>query len=115
MEFTCLDPALVDQQDMPFYSFFVEFMQADTEVSEQERNDLAAQFDDQLCQISPVYLSFREKQSIERPVLHVVRSGTFEQLRQQMIEQGTGITQLKIPRVIRTEAHADTLRKNLLN
>ena len=114
-EFTSVDPALLqgDFGEMPRYHIFVEFVDEPSS-SLADGEMLASSFDANLSQLSPVYQSFREKGSIEPPMIHIVRKGTFEQIRQHIIESGTGATQVKIPRVVRVLEHITFLQDGRL-
>ena len=102
MDFTSIDPLLeVNEKgsDTPFYTIYVELK---TPMDAVACSRVASEFDRALQRTNPIYQSFREKDSIGAPVIHGVASGTFEKIRLEMINAGTGINQVKIPRVVRT-------------
>lgn len=107
IEYTCIDPSCNNfSSELPHYMIFIEL----EEISDQlAMNDYAKQFDNALAKINPIYLSFREKESIGFPSVHIVNCGTFSKIRQDMIKAGTGINQVKIPRVTRYGSHIKIL------
>lgn len=112
MEFTCLDPACVESSGFPQYSVFVELQE---EVIPENMEQLVGTFDGALCNVNPIYQSFREKGGIGCPIVQLVRAGTFDKIRQEMINSGTGINQVKIPRVTRYTQHIDILHSSVLH
>ena len=69
----------------------------------QEGHELNHKYDCYLQKYSEVYKSYRKKEAIEMPIVHILQKGAFEALRSYILkENSTGsITQLKIPRVLK--------------
>lgn len=111
LEYTCIDPACDSSSENPRYRIYIEL---DEIPNIDNLDEYAKQFDDGLSKINPIYLSFREKQSIGFPSLNIVKSGTFANIRQDMINNGTGINQVKIPRVTRYENHIEILQNSTI-
>ncbi len=63
---------------------------------------LLFQIDAALCDQSYVYASFRRKGSIGLMITHLVKPGTFAELRQFMIQNtSASAVQFKVPRVLK--------------
>ena len=69
----------------------------------KEGHELNYKYDYYLQKYSEVYKSYRKKEAIEMPIVHIVPKGAFDALRSYILkENSTGsITQLKIPRVLK--------------
>ena len=70
-------------------------------------------YDSFLQKYSEVYESYRRKDAIELPVVHVVKKGAFEKLRLFALNENTtgSITQFKIPRVLKVKKFVQFLLK----
>lgn len=106
-EFTCIDPVCVTSE-LPRYSIFVELL----EDCDFDCLGASKEFDSILCRKNPIYQSFLEKGSIEPAQIHLVKPGTFMLIHQDMVKNGTGINQVKIPRVTRFNSHNEILHQN---
>ncbi|XP_072171477.1 GH3 domain-containing protein-like [Diadema setosum] len=88
----------------PHYEVFLEL-----EGKTPSSGDLTL-LDQNLRESSFVYNSFREKGSISPIRVHLVRPGTFRRLREHLLANTqASINQIKIPRVLKVDAHAQIL------
>ena len=112
------DLVLLDDKGInkPRYHIFIEVDTTDDDNSNniiREGDKLNRKYDSFLQKYSEVYESYRRKDAIELPVVHVVQKGAFERLRLFALKKNaTGsITQFKIPRVIKLKEYAQFLLK----
>ncbi|XP_071494806.1 GH3 domain-containing protein-like [Diadema antillarum] len=88
----------------PHYEVFLEL-----EGRTPSSSDLTL-LDQNLRESSFVYNSFREKGSISPIRVHLMRPGTFRKLREHLLANTqASINQIKIPRVLKVDAHAQIL------
>ena len=82
----------------------------------QEGHELNHKYDCYLQKYSEVYKSYRKKEAIEMPIVHILQKGAFEALRSYILkENSTGsITQLKIPRVLKVRKFVQFLLERKL-
>ena len=82
----------------------------------QEGHELNHKYDCYLQKYSEVYKSYRKKEAIEMPIVHILPKGAFEALRSYILkENSTGsITQLKIPRVLKVRKFVQFLLERKL-
>ena len=69
--------------------------------------------DRRLAKANQLYDLFRKKNRLSCIEVIPVKSGTFEQVRQAMVESGVGITQIKQPRVTRREDLIEILENSV--
>ena len=72
--------------------------------------ETAAAMDQALGAANPVYATWRAKRAIGACELVDVPTGGFEALRERRLSEGASVQQLKVSRVLRSEAHEDVLR-----
>lgn len=73
------------------------------------------QLDENLREASFVYNSFREKGSIGPIKVHLVKSGTFRNLREHLLTNTqASINQVKIPRVLKVDQSAEVLMAGII-
>lgn len=107
-----LDDSYQDKMESyaPFYHVFVELCDDDTVLSEDQKNMV----DESLCRTSYVYQSLRNKGSIQPMKIHVVKSGTFQELRQFTIETTSASSnQYKCPRVLKRKESIHFMRRRV--
>jgi len=109
VDYSCIDQMYEkgeEKADVPRYSIYVELEKVP---SQEELEKIAVELDEALCVTNPIYESFRVKDSIGFPSVKIVRAGTFETLKDDLINSGTGSTQVKVPRVVRTPSSTQIL------
>lgn len=122
VDYTCAESIMFDDDSYlirdddvkgsaPFYVVFLELSEG---LASGERKNLETKLDNALCELSPVYESFRRKGSISCLHLFSVQQGTFKQLRTHLLHiNPAAANQIKIPRVIKTKEALGILLKNL--
>jgi hypothetical protein len=110
------DLMLVNEKELnkPRYHIFIEVDTNDGDTNNnviREGAKVNRIYDSFLQKHSEVYESYRRKDAIELPVVHVVKKGAFEKLRIFALNKNaTGsITQFKIPRVLKLKEFAQFL------
>lgn len=81
------------------YVLFIELQGA--AASELERARLAQGLDESLCHANSAYECVRRGQRLGALELHLVQGGTFQALREALVQRGASPQQVKVPRVLR--------------
>lgn len=103
IDYCCAESIMVDENNNakkgssdPCYHVFLELEAG------EDLKQVQVPLDNQLCNMSYVYSSFRKKGSIGPMKIYLVKPGTFTDLRAFMIENTTGSpNQYKVPRVLK--------------
>ncbi|XP_033125835.1 GH3 domain-containing protein-like [Anneissia japonica] len=102
VDYTTMESVMLEgkvERKSPFYVLFLE-LSTNCEISEAKKKML----DENLCEKSFVYNSFREKGSISQMQVHVVKSGSFRRLKAYLLANtSVSANQFKVPRVLRNE------------
>lgn len=89
------------------YVFYIEFINPNI-----SNDKVEGILDDELRKTNRAYDRFRNNNSILRIKVVMLRKGTFENLKEKLIEKGTANGQLKIPRVVNKEWMIKYLENN---
>lgn len=81
-----------------FYKFYVEVNNPEALINDIEKNRVI--LEKALGEANPRYLAGLEANRIASLKLQVVKCGTFENVRKELLKKGASINQVKIPRVI---------------
>ena len=103
----------------PYYVVFAEVQESNSSCNQQPlslREDLSETLDRCLCDASPVYESYRSKNSIAQAQVRIVSKGTFREVRNALVESGTmSPNQLKIPRVLKDEKLTSSIQRRVVS
>ena len=86
------------------YIFFIELNK-----DFSNKNKLEEILDLELCKSNKAYHRFREKNSLGRLQIILLKKGSFEKFKEILIKKGASKNQLKIPRVITSKELLSTL------
>jgi hypothetical protein len=89
------------------YIFFVEAK----DIPNRIFKDLSKILDEELCKANIAYGRQRHNKKLGRAELRLVSSGTFDLLKEQIIEKGASKSQVKIPRVLKDTNMVDLVMK----
>jgi len=104
----------------PKYEIYMEVAEVDQQVQPQSKWQSkicqhSKQFDEALQNENDIYALFRRKGMLHKPEVKLVKPGTFEKIRKQLIQNGSSASQVKIPRVARHPTVVRTLHENSLD
>jgi len=91
------------------YAFFVELQEAAQPRGEPEQ--LSRALEEALCRTNPFYQVIRRSERLGPAQLHRVEPGTFQALRDVLVQRGASPTQVKVPRVVRDAELQGLLRQ----
>ncbi|KAL5012871.1 hypothetical protein ScPMuIL_011422 [Solemya velum] len=120
LDYCCAESVMLDTLDdelvtdyAPFYHVFLELeSNGETSTLTDEQKSM---IDETLCMQSYVYGSFRKKGSIRAMNVHIVKPGTFNDLRDFTIQTTTAsANQYKVPRVLKRKEAVDFVVKNVV-
>ncbi|XP_071479535.1 uncharacterized protein [Diadema antillarum] len=95
----------------PYYLFFIELLALDKPLSDAEKRVI----DEELRLRNSDYERLRREVSISHPRVLVLRPGTFDDLKNYLVENtGASANQYKVPRKLRTYAMVDALLKGVV-
>ncbi|XP_072179018.1 uncharacterized protein [Diadema setosum] len=95
----------------PYYLFFIELLETGKPLSDAEKRAI----DEELRLRNSDYERLRREVSISHPRVFVVRPGTFDDLKNYLLENtGASANQYKVPRKLRTYAMVDALLKGVV-
>ncbi|EPX62082.1 hypothetical protein D187_009986 [Cystobacter fuscus DSM 2262] len=91
------------------YAFFVELQEGARPHKDPERLNRA--LEEALCRTNPAYELNRRTERLGPTLLHRVAPGTFQALRDVLVQRGASPTQVKVPRVVRDAELQGLLRQ----
>ncbi len=94
------------------YVFFVEFQGAVGPQVDTAR--LGSALEEALCRTNPFYALIRRSERLGAATLHPVGAGTFQALRDVLVQRGGAPAQVKVPRVVRDPELLGLLRARRL-
>lgn len=94
------------------YAFYLEVESGG--VKPEEISKLCDTLEKKLYEANPRYRTGVESNRIAPCVVHLVRSGTFDRLRQELVKRGASLNQVKIPRPIQDARLIEVLESNRL-
>ncbi|XP_071505698.1 GH3 domain-containing protein-like [Diadema antillarum] len=104
-------PVVEPDELAPYYLFFIELQEAGKSLSDTEKQAI----DEELRLRNSDYERLRREVSISHPRVFVVRPGTFDVLKDYLLENtGATANQYKVPRKLRTYVMVDTLLKGMV-
>eukprot|EP00057_Strongylocentrotus_purpuratus_P004156 XP_003728141.1 PREDICTED: 4-substituted benzoates-glutamate ligase GH3.12-like [Strongylocentrotus purpuratus] len=108
-------PAFEETEDMPYYVIFLELDQTvsksgnkeTSKTAELASNEITSSIDAELRGLNSIYERLRRSGAISHPRVHILKPGTFEDLKQHVVNTtNTTANQYKVPQRLRT---VDTL------
>ncbi|XP_071501680.1 uncharacterized protein [Diadema antillarum] len=104
-------PVAEPDEVAPYYLFFIELLETGKPLSDAEQRAI----DEELRLRNSDYERLRREVSISHPRVLVVRPGTFDDLKDYLLENtGATANQYKVPRKLRTYAMVDNLLKGVV-
>jgi len=88
--------ASVEHVNSTRYAFLVEFT---NNPDHDKKKKFLAAIEEELCRVNEEYMFNRAAQELDRPVLKVLRAGSFEAFKEKKIKEGAPDSQFKLPQL----------------